>query len=234
MAAGAEAAINQYLAGAGGGGNYAGGVMTFAQVAALAESVGLPGVTFAQIAKGESGFNPRAVGNDPGGTKGLGLWQITTKFNDDIIARFGGVNAMFDPRTNALAAKAIYDRQGIKAWYGTKFMTGTNLHWDGGGAPAGDGWGWGGWNARGGSGRFGQPTLIGVGEGRVREDVKSTPVRPRQAGGGGLAAGSGTVSVHVAVDSLSVRSDQDIDAVAEKVGQKILSAIDGRTEGVLA
>lgn len=106
------------------------GIMTFNQVAKLAESVGLPGITFAQIAKGESGFNPNAVGNDPGGTQGLGLWQITTKFNDDIIKRFGGREAMFDPKRNALAAKAIYDRQGIKAWYGTRYMTGTNLHYE--------------------------------------------------------------------------------------------------------
>jgi hypothetical protein len=108
-----------------------GGRLSADDVARLAESVGLPGVTFAQIAKGESGYNPRAVGHDPGGTEGLGLWQITTKYNDDIIKRFGGREAMFNPRKNALAAKAIYDRQGIKAWYGTKYLTGRNLHYKG-------------------------------------------------------------------------------------------------------
>ncbi len=106
--------------------------LTHQQVAALAESVGLPGETFAQIAKGESGYQVGAVGNDPGGTPGYGLWQITTHWNDDIIKRFGGREKLLtDPVANAKAAKAIYDRQGIKAWYGTRYMTGTNLHYKG-------------------------------------------------------------------------------------------------------
>lgn len=108
-----------------------GDAISFDQVAALAESVGLPGVTFAQIAKGESGLRPKAIGHDPGGTIGIGLWQITTKYNDDIIEQFGGREALLDPHTNAIAAKAIYDRQGIGAWYGTKYITGDNLHYHG-------------------------------------------------------------------------------------------------------
>jgi hypothetical protein len=72
----------------------------FDAVARLAESVGLPGVTFAQIAHGESGYNPHAIGHDPGGT--MGLWQITTKYNDDIIAKYGGRQAMFSARTLSL------------------------------------------------------------------------------------------------------------------------------------
>lgn len=111
--------------------------LTYDQVAQLAESVGLPGKTFAQIAKGESGYQVGAVGHDPGGTKGLGLWQITTKYNDDIIRKFGGAKKLLtDPVANAKAAKAIYDRQGIKAWYGTKYMTSPNAHYKGkGGKP---------------------------------------------------------------------------------------------------
>lgn len=106
--------------------------LTFDQVAAIAESVGLPGVTFAQIAQGESSLNPGAIGHDPGGTKGLGLWQITTGFNDDIIKKYGGAQALLnDPLANAKAAKEIYDRQGIKAWYGTKYVKGNNLHYGG-------------------------------------------------------------------------------------------------------
>ncbi len=107
------------------------------QAAQLAEAVGLPGITFAQIAKGESDFAPGAVGYDPGGTQGLGLWQITTGFNDHIIAQLGGRNAMFNPVINARAAKMIYDERiamgtaGTSAWYGDSYMTGTNLHWDG-------------------------------------------------------------------------------------------------------
>ena len=53
--------------------------------AMLAEKAGLPGVTFAQIAKGESSFIPGAVGNDPGGPPSSsrsavdagGLWNST-------------------------------------------------------------------------------------------------------------------------------------------------------------
>jgi hypothetical protein len=106
--------------------------MSATQVAALAESVGLPGVTFAQIARGESGYDPDNVGHDPGGTVGLGLWQITTKYNDDIIAKYGGVQAMFDPHKNALAARDIWHRQGKAAWNGTRYVTGWDLHYKGG------------------------------------------------------------------------------------------------------
>lgn len=110
--------------------------LTFDETAALAESVGLPGVTFAQIARGESSLNPGAVGHDPGGTRGLGLWQITTGYNDDIIRKYGGAQKLLnDPLANAKAAKEIYDRQGIGAWYGTKYVTGKNLHYKGGASP---------------------------------------------------------------------------------------------------
>jgi hypothetical protein len=105
--------------------------MSRSAVAALAESVGLPGITFADIARGESGYDPDNVGHDPGGSTGLGLWQITTKFNDDIISKYGGVQAMFDPRRNALAARDIWRRQGRKAWVGTQYVTGWDLHYKG-------------------------------------------------------------------------------------------------------
>jgi hypothetical protein len=148
----------------GGGGSFVAqkGAMTFNQVARLAESVGLPGITFAQIAKGESGFIPTAVGHDPGGTQGLGLWQITTGYNDDIIARFGGRNAMFNPHTNALAAKAIYDRQGLAAWRGTRYLTAPNAHFKG--ARGGRMPEFAGWFGDGGTVTASKPTYIGIGE----------------------------------------------------------------------
>lgn len=67
--------------------------------------------------QGESGGRPGAVGHDPGGTTGLGLWQITTGFNDDLIQRFGGRSGIMNPVNNAKAALAILRRQGIGAWY---------------------------------------------------------------------------------------------------------------------
>jgi hypothetical protein len=124
-------------------GRYAGDGLGFNAVAKLAEGVGLPGVTFAQIARGESGYNPRALGHDPGGTTGYGLWQITSGYNDDIIRKYGGPDAMFNPHTNALAARDIWRRQGKAAWYGTKFVTGWNLHYKGGSGGSGGGSGGG-------------------------------------------------------------------------------------------
>jgi hypothetical protein len=38
---------------------------------------------------------------------------------------------MLNPWNNARAAKVIYDRQGIGAWYGTSFLTDTNKHYTG-------------------------------------------------------------------------------------------------------
>lgn len=207
MAAMAAGLNGRLGVGGGGGGNYSGkGVMTPNQVARLAESVGLPGVTFQQIAKGESGYNPRAVGHDPGGTEGLGLWQITTRYNDDIIKRFGGREAMFNPRTNALAAKAIYDRQGIKAWYGTKYMTGTNLHYQGkemgGRIPD-----WGGWNKAGGSFTVHKPTVFGAGEGGS-ETVQITPK--------GQAKGGGPASLVVHIGKIDYRAEGDLRKAIKK------------------
>ena len=88
------------------------------QLASLAHAAGMasPGY-MAQIANGESSGRPWAIGNDPGGTTGLGLWQITTSYNDDLIAKYGGRDAMLNPLKNAQAAKEILDRQGIGAWY---------------------------------------------------------------------------------------------------------------------
>lgn len=103
----------------------------FTGAARLAESVGLPGITFAQIAHGESDYRPGAIGHDPGGTTGLGLWQITTGYNDDIIAKYGGQKAMLNAHTNALAARDVWRRQGRAAWLGTKYVTGWDLHYKG-------------------------------------------------------------------------------------------------------
>lgn len=93
-------------------------------VARIARWAGLPGKTFAQIAHGESNFYPGITGIDPGGTKGYGLWMITSSFNDALVGKFGGYGQMLNPLKNALAAKEIYDQRGdISAWYGTKFVT---------------------------------------------------------------------------------------------------------------
>lgn len=212
IASGMEQRVNEAMgAGIGGGGR---GGMAFNAVARLAESVGLPGITFAQIAQGESSLDPKAIGNDPGGTRGLGLWQITTGFNDDIIARFGGPQAMFNPYNNALAAKAIYDRQGIGAWYGTGFVTGNNLHY------SGDGWGappkWGGWYGRGGEFTAHQPTLIGVGDGGA-ERVRIEPI---------ATGGSKKAVIRVEIGKIINREPGDIEEIIQRELARVASDLD--------
>ena len=199
----------------GGGGAPTKGILSFRQVARIAEQAGLPGVTFAQIAKGESGFNPRAVGHDPGGTQGLGLWQITTGYNDDIIERFGGRQAMFNARTNAQAAKAIYSRAGIGAWYGTRYMTDPNAHYQGRakGGRVGDA----GWFGSGGSFTTNGPTVFGAGE-RGKEQVTITP--KGQSAGVHIAINMGSVTV-ANIDQAGALGDQ----IGQRVAAKVASAL---------
>jgi len=161
--------------------DFSGETLPFNTVASIAEWAGLPGVTFAQIAKGESGMRPGSAGTDPGGTHGYGLWAITDGFNDELIARLGGVQAMLNPLINARAAKEIYSSQGIGAWYGTRYLTGSNIHFGGAGKGLATGGraGFAGWFGDGGSFTANRPTLLGVGE-KGRETVTVTK------GGGGM------------------------------------------------
>ena len=67
---------------------------------------------------GESGGRPGAVGHDPGGTTGLGLWQLTTGVgNDELINRHGGPQAMLKPKPNAAAALELLRSGGLSNWY---------------------------------------------------------------------------------------------------------------------
>lgn len=202
-------------AGAGGGG----GAMSFNQVARLAESVGLPGIAFAQIAKGESGLNPMAVGHDPGGTQGLGLWQITTGYNDAIIKRFGGRQAMFNPRINAQAAKAVYDKQGVGAWYGTKYLTDPTAHFqgDGLGRQGTTSLDWGGWFGRGGEFTAHKPTLIGVGDG----GSERVTIKPS-----GMASSTGRRPVEIHIDKLVNYEEGDIADILERELNKVADHLD--------
>lgn len=89
----------------------------------IAAWAGLPPVLFYEITLGESMQYPGIYGIDPGGTEGLGMWMITTSYNDALIAKLGGRSVMFNPIINAKAAKVIYDSQGSGAWYGTSHVT---------------------------------------------------------------------------------------------------------------
>lgn len=169
-------------------GDWGGETMPFNVAAQIAEWAGLPGVTFAQIGKGESNLRPGATGIDPGGTKGLGWLMVTTGYNDELIARKGGERMQRNPFVSAESSKEIYDSQGLGAWYGDQFVTDPNAHWQGGG---GGGGGrrrrgnralggrvvpFGGWYAKGGHGVVSSPTLLGVGE-NGPEEVSIKPLR---------------------------------------------------------
>jgi hypothetical protein len=179
------------------GTDYSGETLPFNVVAAIAEWAGLPGIAFAQIAKGESGMRPGSAGTDPGGTHGYGLWAITDGFNDELIARLGGPKAMLNPIINARAAKEIYNSQGIGAWYGTSYLTDPTAHYTGRAIHAKQG-GQIPWFGSGGSFTTHSPMLMGVGD-RGPEHVT---VRPLQ-GGGTVDTPRGAVS-----ESFSTIKDQ--------------------------
>jgi hypothetical protein len=113
------------------------------QAAVLAEAQGLPGKTYAQIAVGESNLTPNIVGTDPGGTHGLGLWQMTpgvqsreTKKAWDAIAKQhpGGYK---NPVAAAEMAKFIAgEGTGVGNYYGTGSVTDPDAHLPGGPAKA--------------------------------------------------------------------------------------------------
>jgi len=106
-----------------------------AAVEKIANWAKLPTPMFTLIAKGESSFQPGALGHDPGGTLGYGLWQITTSYSDSDVAYANkgkiDYNQMFNPLKNALASKHKYEGASSKTpntpgfpWYGTKFLQG--------------------------------------------------------------------------------------------------------------
>lgn len=112
--------------------DYSGPTLPFHVAAALFEAAGMPGVTMAQMAQGESGLRPGSAGVDPGGsTVGYGILAVTSPFANSIVAKYGGYGQMLNPVKNAAAASEIYHAQGIGAWYGTGFVTGSNLHYHG-------------------------------------------------------------------------------------------------------
>jgi TP901 family phage tail tape measure protein len=118
-------------------GDWGGPTLPSYVVAALAQAAGMPGKTMEQVTRGESGAHkkntarPGATGIDPGGTKGHGLWMITSGYNEDLAARVGGWRNMLNPVVNAWAAAQIYRRQGLGAWYGTGSVTGDGQNYAG-------------------------------------------------------------------------------------------------------
>lgn len=77
----------------------------------------------AAIAGGESSFNPAA--HNTAGEDSRGLWQINVvpQANIDLLA----LGDLFDPRTNAKAARIVWERQGWRAWQNVAIALGIPL-----------------------------------------------------------------------------------------------------------
>jgi hypothetical protein len=123
-----------------GTGDWGGPTLPSYVVAALAEAAGdelaggnVPGVEAEQITRGESGSGkansarPGATGEDPGGTKGWGLWMTTTTFNDEVAAKLGGYSKLLNPVKSAAAMAQTWP--GV--YYGDKYVTSPGAHYDG-------------------------------------------------------------------------------------------------------
>lgn len=63
------------------------------------------------VFKAESGLNQYATHKNTNGTRDIGIAQINSVHGEDDLE-------MFDVDKNLKAARAIYDKQGIMAWYG--------------------------------------------------------------------------------------------------------------------
>jgi hypothetical protein len=203
----------------------------------IAESAGLSGTLFEQIAHGESDYYPGVYGIDPGGSIGRGLWQITSGVgNDALIAKYGGPQAMFNPLINARAAKEIYDSSGTGAWYGTKYVTdaarsmanarGGRNRFARGGRPR-----WGGSFRHGGdfTTRPGRPVQFEAGEGLQEEEISVRP-KPRPGGVAGRRSGGRGGERVVKVDlnfngPVHVRSERDLEAIKRHVADGLLEAL---------
>lgn len=128
-----------------------------------------------------------------------GLWQILGN-------PFGG-NAM-DPYTNARMAVWKYQHQGLGAW-----------------AASRGGWGQFAGAQGDGPGRSSGRSFAPASARRINATSRPAMTTRRRAHLGG---GSGLVNVNFN-GPIHVRGDSDIDAIAEKVGQKILEALGGTT-----
>lgn len=107
--------------------------------ALLAESQGLPGQTYAQIARGESSLHPNVVGYDEGGTHGLGLWQMTPGVQSpETRQRWAGIAAeheggYMNPVANAEMASVLAGGgTGVSNYYGSDYVTDPDAHLTGG------------------------------------------------------------------------------------------------------
>lgn len=103
--------------------------ISFNDAAMLFEMAGLPGVTYAQIAQGESGLRPGAVSPDGG----FGLVQMTPRVQSAAtVAKWEAIGSYFNPWKNALMAKVLAGSgTGVSNYYGISHVTDFNKHYTG-------------------------------------------------------------------------------------------------------
>lgn len=116
--------------------DYGGYVMPPDAIAALAEWAGkgrVPGWTMQQLTEGESGGRPGSAGVDPGGTKGYGLYAVTSPFNDALVKKYGGYPGMWNPVNASMAMAEIYPTgwHGGSPWYGDSHISDFDKHYTG-------------------------------------------------------------------------------------------------------
>lgn len=110
-----------------------GSPISFNAAAKIAESVGLPGITFAQIAQGESTLYPGATSTDGG----YGLWQMTPRVQgSDTVRKWENIGSYFNPVNNAKQALVLTgDPPSVSKiqsnWFGTSHVTDWNKHYTG-------------------------------------------------------------------------------------------------------
>lgn len=108
--------------------------MPFNVAAAIAEWAGMPGVTMAQVSKGEGSLRPGSMGDDDGdgSPDGYGWLAITRPYGEAYgVNKYGGYQGMLNPISNAIVAKGMYDARGLDPWYGQRYVTDTNAHYSG-------------------------------------------------------------------------------------------------------
>ena len=101
----------------------------FNAAAMLAEKAGLPGITYAQIAIGESNLTPGAVSPDGG----YGLWQMTPRVQSAAtVNAWENVGTYFNPWNNAQQAKILAGSgTGTSNYFGIGSVTDWNKHYTG-------------------------------------------------------------------------------------------------------
>lgn len=104
-----------------------GPAIPFNVAAAIAEQAGLPGITMAQVAIGESTLHPGAVSPDGG----YGLWQMTPRVQSaSTVSAWNRIGSYFNPFKNAQMAKVL-GQPNSGTYHGSSHVSNWNQHYHG-------------------------------------------------------------------------------------------------------